>query len=461
MSLSHLSILRDGLVIAELNAENQLVIGSSVGCDLVLTERGVSREHCKIEFLDEEWFLEDLRSTNGVKLNGSKIDGKAKLPIFCLLEVGVVQLEIAISAPDQKTELLGSNHNGSGRGPTELFSHNRMVDGYSEGMLVNSSSESKDSPMLRMQTIQGLGQKLERAALSRQGTPVNVSSHESPVVVGTYVLGKRLGSGGMGEVYIATNQVDKTLWAIKLLKPEQNLNEVDRARFIREMKITMALQHSALIKCVDCSQNQEQLYIVMEYCNGGNLMDLLQRSGPLTIRRSIRLILRLLEGIAHAHQQGIVHRDLKPSNILLHKDAQGKYHPRISDFGLAKSFIEAGNSGMTINGTVGGSWAYMPREQLTNFRFVSPQSDVWSMGAILYECFTKKLPRFFPPKADPIRTVLESNVTPIGDVMPELPKPIAFVLMRSLEKELKDRYLDAVEMHQALREAAVVSGVEL
>jgi serine/threonine protein kinase len=162
-----------------------------------------------------------------------------------------------------------------------------------------------------------------------------------------------------------------------------------------------------------------------------------------------------------AHATGIVHRDLKPCNVLLARDSNRKYVPKISDFGLAKSYLLAGDSGMTVNGTVGGSWGYMPKEQLTNFRFVSPQSDVWSLGAILYECLTLKLPRPLQPGIDPIRVVLDSKLIPIQKVLPDIPNSIARFVMKSLSVDIADRFKDAQQMRAALHTAASVEGVEL
>jgi len=277
-----------------------------------------------------------------------------------------------------------------------------------------------------------------------------------------YWLEKRIGVGGMGEVFLARetkSPVQK--WAIKFLKPQAELTEMDRARFVREMEIAINMQNNALIRCVDCGDENGQLFIVMDYCNGGNLHELLKRSGRLSTRRAVRLMDRLLAGVDFAHELGIVHRDLKPSNILLHKEVGGKYVPKISDFGLAKSYLQAGESGMTVNGSVGGSWAYMPKEQLTNFRFVSPQSDVWSLGAILYECLTLRLPRPMEKGSDPIRTILESKVVPIQEIVSDMHQELAKFVMKCLSRETEDRFKDAGTMRVALKLTAKKVGIEL
>jgi len=277
-----------------------------------------------------------------------------------------------------------------------------------------------------------------------------------------YRLLKQIGSGGMGIVFLASpHNSSNEYFAIKLLRRDIDLQEMDRSRFFREMDVTMKLKHPSIISCQDCGAEGHELFIVMDYCNSGSLDELLQRAGKLTYRRAIRLMNRLLSGVAYAHRQGIIHRDLKPSNVLLHREHTGMYLPKISDFGLAKSFLNAGESGMTKNGSVGGSWPYMPKEQLLNFRFVSPVSDVWAMGSMLYECLTLRHPRPLEKGIDPIQSILESRITPIETVDPEIPNPLKGLISKSLQIDTKLRYQDATEMQAALQGVAKAMGVPL
>jgi serine/threonine protein kinase len=188
----------------------------------------------------------------------------------------------------------------------------------------------------------------------------------------------------------------------------------------------------------------------MEYCNAGNLADLLMRNKRLNARRAIRLLDRLLAGLEAPHSSGIVHRDLKPSNILLHKFPDGTFQPKIGDFGLAKNFTTAGNSSMTMAGSIGGTWAYMSREQLLNFRFAAPQSDIWSLGAIAFEILTKQLPRPIPKGQSPVDVILNTKIQPIENVIPDIPLPLAAFVNRSLSDDLEVRFRDAIEMRKEL-----------
>jgi eukaryotic-like serine/threonine-protein kinase len=466
-----------------------IIVGKDPTCGIVIDGRGVSRRHCQLEGSGDGWTIIDLGSTNGILLNGKVFGGpdqpamKRAIPLTHGDEIGIGEsiLKIQIEQePEQFTEILVPKQSFDGKSiQTEMLSPQQLsqFSAGSAAFVPKPLHKTPSNPMHRPETFaidSPKSPKQKRASEEARSPAATQEVFQPSSGIGltvpgpfrNYFLEKRIGVGGMGEVFLATLQstsksAPDELWAIKFLKPQSDLSEMDRARFVREMEITLNMQHNALIRCVDCGDENGQLFIVMDYCTGGNLHELLKRSGKLKVRRAVRLMDRLLAGVDFAHEKGIVHRDLKPSNILLHKDANDKYLPKISDFGLAKSYLQAGESGMTVNGAVGGSWAYMPKEQLTNFRFVSPQSDVWSLGAILYECLTLKLPRPMEKGSDPIRTILESKIVPLQELMPELhPEVIKFV-MKCLAREPEQRYQDAGAMRTALKVMAEKANIEL
>lgn len=230
---------------------------------------------------------------------------------------------------------------------------------------------------------------------------------------------------------------------------------------MREIEIALQLKHPSIVESYDFGEEHGELFFVMEYCAGGNLREVLDRSAPLSVRRTLRLLDRVLAGVEEAHSRNIVHRDLKPSNILLHSEQNRRYIPKVGDFGLAKNYLLAGESGLTASGSIGGSWKYMPKEQLLNFRFVSPQSDIWSLGAIVYECLTNRLPRGLNPDADPIKQILNADTIPITSHLPELPKPIVRFVMKSISVQPEERFRDAGQMRKVLQQTASSSGIDL
>ena len=447
------------------------LVGNEQHAEIQLDDRGVSRQHCKFVPEDGGWVIEDLKSTNGTLINGRQLGGRDatvasyihRLRTGDVVQIGeatfVAELEVQV---ENGTEIIQYHGNFEGIPVTEQL---RVVPNLQSAV---GSGDQKETVLHASDTSGNLPS--QETKLPSQLSPTRqipdlfpfLGEEVLPRRFGNYVLRRVLGSGGMGKVYLAHPHEDqKKLVAIKFLKPQIDQTVQDRARFLREMEISLSLQHPAIVSSCESGDENGQLYIVMEYCSGGNLYELMKRSAPLSLRRAIRLLNRLLSGLEHAHDNGIVHRDLKPPNILLRKLDNGKYEPKISDFGLAKSYLNAGNSDMTVAGSIGGSWAYMPREQLTNFRFVSPESDVWSLAAIFYETLTMKTPRLHSKGSDPIRTILTGETIPIETLLPDLPRVVISFVNTSLAVDPSHRFPDAKGMKKSLVDAAKRIGVDL
>ena len=197
----------------------------------------------------------------------------------------------------------------------------------------------------------------------------------------------------------------------------------------------------------------------MEHCRHGSLHTLIRRQGGrLSLPIAIPLMRDCLAGLAHAHeppssdQPRLVHRDLKPHNILL-AEQEGLRIAKIADFGLAKSFEMAGLSGMTATGAVGGTCHFMPREQLTNYKYVQPASDVWSLAATFYYMLTGHVPLDFPAHRDVVEVILRDEPVPIRRRDSSLPVDLAEILDRALATDLSVRYATAGELKGALEQA--------
>jgi serine/threonine-protein kinase len=267
-----------------------------------------------------------------------------------------------------------------------------------------------------------------------------------------YVIDAELGKGGMGVVYRARSERGGTVVAIKLMLAKVAVNERSRKMFLREIEVAQQLRHPHVVSPFHHGSAGGAFYCVMEFCNQGSLYDLMKRRGKLTLKTAAPLMTQCLAGLVYAHKNKFVHRDLKPQNILLHKHER-QTKAKLTDFGLAKSFETAGLSGMTATGTAGGTFYYMPREQLTNFKYVQPVSDVWSMAATFYQILTGKYPLDFPKNRDPMEVILRDEAIPIRKRDPSIPKPLAEVIDRALLSNTTKRYQDASEMRRALQQA--------
>jgi eukaryotic-like serine/threonine-protein kinase len=274
--------------------------------------------------------------------------------------------------------------------------------------------------------------------------------NDVPEVPG-YELGRLLGSGGMGDVYQARRSRDGQAVALKLTRAEAWMDAAARAIFLREIEVTARLKHPNIVALLDHGTSGDTFFFAMELCPGGSLAQTLERRGkPLTVDESLPLALATLHGLAYAHAEGFVHRDIKPENVLLVDAALST--AKLADFGLAKSFDQAGLSGLTATGEIAGTLYFMPREQLTSFRRLRPQSDVWSLGATIYHMLTQSYPRDFGPDRDPLQVILEGRIVPLRERAPHVPERFAAVVDRAVADELELRYADAGELLAAVRE---------
>jgi serine/threonine protein kinase len=215
------------------------------------------------------------------------------------------------------------------------------------------------------------------------------------------------------------------------------------------MAVVEKLDHANIVRFLESGSHQGAFYFVMELCDGGSMADAATKNGgKLPLAQIKPWILQSLAGLAFAHAKGFVHRDIKPANILIHRNIA-----RISDFGMSKNFQKAGLSGMSMTGHYAGTPLFMPPEQITNFKYVKPVSDVWSMGATIYNVLTGQFPFPFDRKRDALDIILNENVVPIQKRDASIPKPLANVIDKAVAKRQKNRFTDAKEFRDALNKA--------
>src|SRR5262245_15085050 len=254
---------------------------------------------------------------------------------------------------------------------------------------------------------------------------------------GDYELLEEVAAGGMGIIYKARQRSLNRIVAVKMILKGTLAREEDVKRFRAEAEAAASLQHPAIVAIHDVGLHEGQHYFSMDYVDGHSLAEL-PREQPLSAHQAAEFIRDAAEAVHYAHQQGTLHRDLKPSNILI--DRQGRV--RITDFGLAKR-IE-GNSDLTLTGQILGTPSYMPPEQALSKRsLVGAASDIYSLGAVLYELLTGRPPFRGESPAETLRQV--ESLDPLAPRLlnPATPRDLETICLKCLEKEPHKRYLTA------------------
>ncbi|HUY32399.1 MAG TPA: serine/threonine-protein kinase [Pirellulales bacterium] len=260
-----------------------------------------------------------------------------------------------------------------------------------------------------------------------------------PLRFGDYELLGELGRGGMGVVFKARQKSLGRTVALKMILASQLASADQVRRFAAEAKAAAGLRHSHIVRLLDSGEVGGQPYLAMDYIEGDNLSALTAR-GPLDPQTAARLVVSLAQAVDYLHRQGVIHRDLKPSNVLLDADGQ----PYVTDFGLAK--LRDANEGLTGTGVVAGTPSYMAPEQAAGKGGVTPLADVYSLGAVLYELLTGRPPFVGESPIDVLIQVLEREPTQPRQLNPSVPRSLATVCLRCLEKAPGNRYASAAAL---------------
>jgi serine/threonine-protein kinase len=276
--------------------------------------------------------------------------------------------------------------------------------------------------------------------------------------LGQYRLRKKLGQGGMGEVYLAEHQLLKRPCAVKRIHPKY-LNNVEQVkRFQREVQTTAQLRHPNTVEVYDYGQAEDgTFYYVMEYLPGLSLEEIVSRAGPLPPERVVHILRQVCGALAEAHRHGLIHRDVKPSNILVFPDINGVDQAKVVDFGLVQQAVEEeSTSRITRDGLIVGTPEYMSPEQAQGMP-LDERSDLFSLGSVAYYLLTghEAFHRDTPLKT--LLAVVNEEPRPLAELNGHLPQPLNRVIAKCLAKPLIDRYASAAYVAESLSDCESIA----
>ncbi len=391
-------------------------------------DRFFSRHHCLIEIVPPQCFLRDLGSTNGTFVNGKQVHS-AYLRSGDQIQGGATVLLVESIANDNAANAGGRN--------------SARTSEVTVGCL-NCGLLSK---------IEGTARTMGEGKLSFICEECRSKLKNAPQPVPGYEMIRLLGQGGMGTVMLARELKSGNAVAIKTLLPETAVSEQSMRRFLREIRVVSSLTHPNIVRYIEHGTHGGVIYLVSEFIEGSDVSKLVKmRGGRLNYREVGRITEQVLGALEYAHKKEFVHRDIKDQNILL----EGNYphvNAKLTDFGLAKSFRQTGLSGVTMAGDVAGTIAYMPPEQVRDFRNVLPTSDIYSMGMTAYSMLTGRHALNLSPRAgiaETVKAIFERPTDSVRSHVTDVPEGFAGVIEKAMAKEPEKRWGSAAEMRAAI-----------
>ena len=285
-----------------------------------------------------------------------------------------------------------------------------------------------------------------------------MSSMQQAFADGRYVVERLLGAGGMAQVYLTHDEVLDRHVALKILREQYAEDEEFVERFRREARSAASLSHPNIVSIYDQGRSEDgAYYIAIEYVPGGTLKERMRREGVFTSHAAVEVALQITDALSEAHEKGVIHRDIKPQNVLL----THKGDVKVTDFGIARAAASA-SSVATATGAVLGTAAYMSPEQARG-EPVGPQSDLYSLGVVLYEMLTGALPyEAEGPIAQAMMHISEPPRSP-RQVNRKVPEPLDALTLKLLAKDSEDRYPSAAALandFERVRSGLPLAGVD-
>ena len=405
------------------------LIGRSPDAHLYLPDdRFFSRHHCLLEMNPPHSHLRDLGSTNGTFLNGRRVQD-AFLSNGDRIQCGETILVVEVTT--ESSNISETTQDAGVPAKPVLV----MVECVNCGRREQAQASAPDEHLTFL---------CEDCRIELKRSPQEIPGYDTV---------KLLGRGGMGCVMLGREQRTGRAVAIKTLLPEFAVSDKAMKRFMREIDVAATLKHKNIVEFIDRGTHNGVVYLVTEFVDGADASKLAEiNGGRLSYEDGISIISQALDALSFAHAQGYIHRDFKDQNILV-AGCSPNLVAKLTDFGLAKSFTHSGMSGVTMAGEMAGTLAYMPPEQLRNFRDVKPQSDIYAVGMTAYSLLTGSLALDLSKSSsvnETIRAIFEQPAVPLGQRAPHVPQPVCQIIDRALAKDPAQRWQTAGAMRNAL-----------
>jgi serine/threonine-protein kinase len=443
------------------------VVGRALEADLRPDDQDhlLSRRHCRLDVDPPRCRLTDLGSRNGTFVNGRRV-AAADLSPGDVIVAGHTAMRLeAVGATDPTAAApppTGVEPAASGTQFLPVETHHGDAPSADDsarldGLLLEWLSRVQKGEVPAAEDIgraaapHRLGPPRDRIPAPRgwaAGRAPARPADRSPDLPG-YRLVRELGRGGMGVVYLADRLAGNRPVAVKTIRPAAGTDPLHVQLFLREADILRQLDHPNVVRFDEMGEADGVLFFVMEYVEGTDAGQWLRAKGRLPPRTAVRLASQALEGLEYAHGLRFVHRDIKPANLLV-GGASGARRVKLADFGLARVYQASQVSGLTTEGQVRGTPAYMPPEQVSNFREVKPTADVYSLAATLYQLLAGAPVHDFRPGESPFAVILNDDPVPLRDRNPDVPANLAKVVHRGLARDPARRWPSAAAFRKAL-----------
>lgn len=477
----------------EFAEQDTFTIGRASDCNCVVQgDNTFSRHHLLLEINQNNVNLKDLGSLNGTRINGKKIGGRDKsvkpedaecsAPVALRdgdrIEAGNNVMILKIDAPALCVDC-GEEIPAAKKKAMEFINGTYMCqkcrDREAEKNKPKAKAEVKKPEEVRLDVKQrekaeenpgAVIEELLREFLDLQGK----AGSATPQIEGYTDLTK-IGEGGFGAVFKAKRVADGRIVALKTMLQTRKPPRKMVLLFEREKEIALQLRHPNVVRCERTGVWKDIHYIEMEFVEGGDVFNLMQKGQrAIPLKEAAPILLQALEGLAYAHEaevtvttekgkkkvKGVIHRDLKPPNILLARE-NGRMVAKVSDFGLAKGFAAAGcTQGSISKSTTGafcGSPPYMAPEHILNYKYVKPATDVFEMAATVFHILTGEIVWPLRRGVDECKVILEERPRRLKDHLRDCPKRLAEVMDRALTLKASERYQDGREFLNAMKNA--------